>query len=192
MALRKARTSFLRRFSRAHRGAAAVEFAFIAFPFLLLLFGIVELAMVFVVATTLEGATDSASRRIRTGEFQTSGATSKTDFRDLVCARMSWLAGGCAAKLVVDVQTFAVGDYVTAAGSTPQNPTTFDPLTTCFSAGGPGDIVLVRTYYPWTLFTPLLNDALQNMGDGKRLVSAVAAFRNEPYNSDPQVGAKCN
>lgn len=186
------RRSTMRRFARAKRGAVAVEFAFVAFPFLLLLFGIVELALVFVVSTTIEGATESAARRIRTGEFQTSGATSKDNFRDLVCARMSWLSGGCAGALIVDVQTFAVDDYQGMANDAPQNPNAFDPGATCFSPGGPGDVVLVRVYYPWTLFTPLLNDALQNMGDGKRLVSAVAAFRNEPYNSDPQVGAKCN
>lgn len=186
------RLSAVRRFAAARRGAVAVEFAFVAFPFLLLLFGIVELALVFVVSTTIEGATESAARRIRTGEFQTGGATSKDNFRDLVCARMSWLSGGCSATLIVDVQTFAIDDYQGMANDTPQNPGTFDAGATCFSPGGPGDVVLVRAYYPWTLFTPLLNDAMENMGDGKRLVSAVAAFRNEPYNNDPQVGAKCN
>ncbi|HEY3696298.1 TadE/TadG family type IV pilus assembly protein [Phenylobacterium sp.] len=193
MARPRPRPAFIRRFVRARRGAVAVEFAFVAFPFLLLLFGIVELAVVFIASTTLEGATESAARKIRTGEFQTGAAVGKTDFRDLVCARMSWLQTDCATTLIVDVKTFAIDDFAGLSANSPQNTATFDPNKTCFSPGGPADIVLVRTYFPWRLFTPLLNGALQNMGSGsgKRLISAVATFRNEPYNNDPSVGAGC-
>jgi Flp pilus assembly protein TadG len=194
MARPSPRPAFIRRFVRARRGAVAVEFAFVAFPFLLLLFGIVELALVFTAATTLEAATESAARKIRTGEFQTSGAVGKTDFRQMVCDRMSWLSSSCSANLFVDVKTFAVDDFASMAASTGQSASTFNPTTTCFSPGGPADIVLVRTYYQWTLFTPLLNKALQNMGSGsgKRLISAVATFRNEPYSNATQIGAACN
>jgi Flp pilus assembly protein TadG len=187
------RHAFLHRFARARRGAVAVEFAFVIFPFLLLLFGIVELALVFTVSTTLEAATESAARRIRTGEFQTGASTSKVDFRDLVCQRMSWLQASCASTLIVDVRTFAVDDFTSLAANTPQPGSTFDPNTTCFSPGKPTDLVLVRTYFPWKLFTPLLNAGLQNMGAGssKRLISAVATFRNEPYSNDAAQGAKC-
>jgi Flp pilus assembly protein TadG len=182
---------FLRRFGRARRGATAVEFAIVALPFMLLLFGIIELATTFTVTTTLEQATEVAARRIRTGEFQNGGGTTKADFRDSICQRMSWLSTGCSAKLYVDVRTFA--DFNTLAANPQANPTTFNPTTTCWSPGQPTDIVLVRTYYEWQIFTPLLNGALQNMGPGtgKRLVTAVAAFRNEPWNSNPPVGAKC-
>lgn len=51
----------------------------------------------------------------------------------------------------------------------------------------------MRTYYEWTVFTPLLNAALVNMGTGtgKRLISTVATFRNEPYGAQNPVGAAC-
>lgn len=161
----------------------------VATPFMVLLFGIIELAMAFTVSTTLEQATEVAARRIRTGEFQQSGATSKNDFRDSVCLRMSWLQGGCAGKLFVDVRTFS--DFNSLANNPQANPTTFNPTATCWSPGQPTDIVLVRTYYEWKLFTPLLNGALMNAGAGKRLVTAAAAFRNEPWNNNAPVGAKC-
>jgi Flp pilus assembly protein TadG len=172
----------------------AVEFAFVAFPFLLLLFGIIELAVVFMVSTTLEAATESAARKIRTGEFQIGAAPVKNTFRDQVCARMTWLSTGCAATLAVDVRTFAIDDFAALTTSGGQNPTSFDPDNTCFSPGGPTDIVLVRTYYPWRLFTPLLNNGLQSMGagSGKRLISSVSTFRNEPYNNATPVGSACN
>jgi len=191
MAPGRSHSNFIRRFARAQRGAMAVEFAIVAFPFLLLLFGIVELALVFIVSMTLETATGDAARMIRTGEFQSGGSTSKTDFQTLVCSKMSWLSTGCAGKLTVDVKTFAIDDFTAMSTSGTQNPLTFNPAVTCFSPGGPTDVVLVRTYFEWPLFTPLLNHALVNMGNGKRLVTAVAAFRNEPYNSTAPVGAGC-
>jgi len=69
MAPGRPRSQFIRRFARAQRGAMAVEFAIVAFPFLLLLFGIVELALVFIVSMTLETATGDAARMIRTGKI---------------------------------------------------------------------------------------------------------------------------
>jgi Flp pilus assembly protein TadG len=192
MASEKRHQGFVRRFLRARGGAVAVEFAFVAFPFVLLLFGLLELALVFIVSMTLETATGDAARMIRTGEFQTSGATGKSDFQKLVCDRMMWLQSGCAGRLTVDVQTFAVDDFKSMSDSGVQDPENFNKGATCFSPGGPADVVMVRTYFEWPLFTPLLNDALVNMGDGKRLISAFASFRNEPYSNASPTGARCN
>jgi Flp pilus assembly protein TadG len=144
------------------------------------------------VSMTLQTATSDAARAIRTGEFQTSGATGKTDFQKMVCDRMMWLKSNCAGKLSVDVETFAVDDFQAMANSAMPDPGKFDKNTTCFSPGGPADVVMVRTYYEWKLFTPLLNDALVNAGNGKRLINSVVSFRNEPYGNNAQVGAKCN
>lgn len=179
------------RIARARDGATAVEFAIIATPFLMLLFGTIELGMVFMVSSTLQNATDNASRKIRTGEFQTSGAATKADFKTLVCANMSWLTTNCSSKLTVDVQTFST--FTGLSGTGQRDPTTFNPAATCFTTGAPGDIVLVRTYYAWDIFTPLLSDSLVNMGHGseKRLVNAAASFRNEPYSTQAPVGTQC-
>ena len=45
--------------------------------------GLLELAIVFLVGTTLDSATEGASRMIRTGQFQMSAANSKNDFKSL-------------------------------------------------------------------------------------------------------------
>ena len=55
----------IQRFADARGGAAAVEFALISVPFFLLLFGIIELALVFLLSTTLDNAAVEASRTIR-------------------------------------------------------------------------------------------------------------------------------
>jgi len=182
---------FARRFLRVERGATAVEFALVSLPMLVMVFGLLELARVFLVGLTLDNATQIASRQIRTGEFQTSGGTSKANFKTLVCSNMSWLQSKCTADLWLDVQTFANFSDLAAAPSPAS--TTFNPNTLCFSAGQPTDIVLVRAFFEWDLFTPLLDGALENMGggSGKRLISSTTAFRNEPFNTTPPVGAKC-
>jgi len=182
---------FAARFARAERGATAIEFAMISLPLMVLIFGVVELAMVLVVATSLESAVESAGRLIRTGEFQTGAATTKADFKSLVCQRMSFLGPKCATSLYVDVRTF--NNFAALAGNAPQNPAAFNTAATCFQPGQPTDIVLVRVYFQWTLFTPLLSNALEDMGggSGKRLLSFATAFRNEPFNNNLPVGAGC-
>jgi len=184
-----------RRFARAERGVTAVEFALVSVPLLMLVFGILELGLVMLVITTLDGATQNASREIRTGRFQSSLTQpdiTAGGFKSLVCGNMAWLASQCASQLVVDVQTFA--NFNGLANAPPPPATDFDPLhptPPCFSPGQPGDIVLVRAFFDWKLFTPLLNVALDNTGAGTRRLSSTTAFRNEPYNSNPPQGAKC-
>jgi len=181
---------WLRRFARAEQGVTAVEFALVSVPLLMLILGTVELAMIILVTTSLETATETASRQIRTGEFQSSAATSRADFKALVCNGMSWLASRCNANLTVSVQVF--NDFQTLAANPPLAPANFQAPNppTCFAPGQPSDIVLVRTYFTWPLVAPLFS-FMDNVGNGDRLVTFATAFRNEPYNNNPPGGAAC-
>ncbi len=187
---RKLRTTAIR-FARAEHGATAVEFALILLPFTALMMAIFEMALLFLVTTSLETATETAARRIRTGEFQQSGAATRDAFRTEMCDRLDWLPAGCGSNLIVESRTFA--SFAGLAASPSQAGGAFDPDATCWSPGKPTDIVLVRIYYKWRLFTPGLNRALQNMGDGsgQRLITTATAFRNEPYSDEPPAGAAC-
>lgn len=194
--LRLSRVSYLNRFTarfaRTERGAVAVEVSLVLLLFVTLIFALLELAMVLLAFTTLETATQVAGRQIRTGEFQQSASNSKVDFQKLVCANMGWLSSQCATDAYIDVHTYA--NFAELANSAPQTGSSFDKTKTCFSPGNPTDIVLVRTYFRWRLFTPLLDGGLENMGKGTgmRLMSSATAFRNEPYNEQPALGAtKC-
>lgn len=189
----------LDRFARAERGATAVEFGLICAPLMLMLFGVLELAMVFLVSTTLETATENAARQIRTGQFQQSGVSTPAAFRTMVCNGMSWLSSTCASDLYVQTQTFATfGDLAAAPPKPPPAPspgpmgaTQPMPLPGCWAPGQPGDIVLVHTYWRWKLFTPGLDLALDNAGGGMRMISTATAFRNEPYDQIPPLGTQC-
>src|SRR4051812_31196334 len=84
----------LARFARAQDGAAAIEFAFVAIPFLILVFAIFELGLAFLVSMTMENAIMNVDRKIRTGEFQNANASAST-YRTAICQQMSWLGASC-------------------------------------------------------------------------------------------------
>jgi len=50
-----------------------------------------------------------------------------------------------------------------------------------YNPGGPGDIVVVRMFYPWQLFVTGLGYNIANMTGSQRLLYGTAAFQNEPY-----------
>ncbi|HET9904638.1 MAG TPA: TadE/TadG family type IV pilus assembly protein [Xanthobacteraceae bacterium] len=166
----------LRRFVRQDEGAVAIEFALVALPFFLLLFAILETAMVFFVEQTLETATADAARLIMTGQAQQQGFD-QSKFRDAVCDRISNLFN-CKGELKVDVRKYT--DFASAQTGKPvdQNGNLIQNFE--YQPGCPGDIVVVRTLYQWSIYVPGLH--LADSG-GKRLLMATSAFRNEPYPS---------
>jgi Flp pilus assembly protein TadG len=91
---------FAKRFRKDENGATAVEFAFVALPFFALLFGIMELAIVFFVNSALVNATSEASRYIRVGNFQACGGAD--EFKAIVCENMKGL-GNCWKNVRIDV-----------------------------------------------------------------------------------------
>jgi Flp pilus assembly protein TadG len=171
-------TRFLGRFRRAKKGATAVEFALIAAPFFFLLFAIVEITMVFFTSTALDHASMDVARKIRTGEFQSTGASS-AEFVTQVCDSMSGLIA-CNGNVSVDIRTFAdfgdvvVNNPIDANGNLNQGAFQFDP-------GNAGDIVLVRVFYSWQLSTPMIGTVFANLANNRRLIVSSLAFRNEPF-----------
>ena len=112
-----------RRFVRQQDGAAAVEFALVATPFLALTFAILETAFVFFAGQTLEAAASDSARLIMTGQAQTAGYTA-ADFKNQVCARIYGLFD-CANGMTVNVQT-----YTTFASINTASPITNGQLDT--------------------------------------------------------------
>ncbi|MDQ7018423.1 MAG: TadE/TadG family type IV pilus assembly protein [Robiginitomaculum sp.] len=155
-----------------------MEFALIASPFFFLLFAIVEITMVFFTSTALDQASMEVARKVRTGEFQTAGA-STSDFVDQVCAKMNSLIA-CNGNVSVDIRTFedfgdvVVNDPIDANGNLDKDAFEFDP-------GDAGDIVLVRVFYSWKLSTPLIGNVFSNLSGNRRLIVSSLAFRNEPF-----------
>ena len=165
-------------------GAAAVEFALVAAPFLALMFAIIETALVFFAGQYLETVVADSGRLIMTGQVQTQGL-SQSQFLNQVCAKIVALFN-CSA-LIVDVQK-----YTAYSGANTSLPLSNGNLTfatdaqghpiTSFQPGGPGDIVVARIMYEWPVWVWFPGLAsLSDMNNKRRLLMATAAFTNEPY-----------
>lgn len=168
-----------RRFVRRQDGAAAVEFALVATPFLALTFGILEAALVFFAGQTMEAAAADAARLIMTGQAQTNGYN-QDDFKTQVCNRIYGLFD-CANGMTVDVKKY--DSFAAIDNTLPIDDQThkLDTTKVTYVPGGPNCIVVVSLYYQWPIYVSLYTDNLSNLADHKRLLAATAVFRNEPY-----------
>lgn len=165
-----------RGFLRAQDGSTAIEFAFVVFPFCLMVFAILEVALVFTVNSVLENAAIETGRLVRTGQAS-AASMGATQFKEQVCARMSIFAGDCEDRTTIDVRVIPQFDAV------PPDPTdggAFDPSGLTYANGLPGDLILVRVWYKHKLVTRFLDNGLKRMPDGTTLLMATTAFRNEP------------
>ena len=167
----------LRRFLRRDDGAAAIEFAMVAAPFLALLFAIMETALIFFAGQALETAAADSARLVMTGQAQTKGL-SQEQFKEEVCKKVHGLFD-CAGGILVDVRTY--NSFSSINNTKPLDANGNLTLSPAYSPGGPGDIVMVRLLYQWPVYVPLLGLNLADMQGGKRLIMATSAFRNEPY-----------
>jgi Flp pilus assembly protein TadG len=175
---RARQSRFVQRFVRAQGGAAAVEFALVAAPFLALLFAIIETALVFFAGQTLEYAVTQSGRLIMTGQAD-AGGFDQTAFKNQVCARIIALFD-CENTLYVNVQKSST--FASASTATPYDAGgQFDKTKMSYDPGNPGDIVVVSVYYQWPIYVSLFGDNLSNQSGGNRLLVATSVFRNEPY-----------
>ena len=166
-----------RRFLRQQDGAAAVEFALVAAPFLALTFAILETAFVFFAQQTLEATAADSARLIMTGQAQTSGF-SRADFKTAVCARVYGLFD-CANGMTVDVKTYT--SFSAVNNTSPVTNGQLDTSNMQYVPGGPGCIEVVKLYYQWPIYVSMFSDNLSNLNGNKRLLVATSVFRNEPY-----------
>lgn len=174
---RRTLSKSLRRFTRHQRGAAAIEFALVALPFIALLFAIMETAIVFFASQVLETAAADSARLILTGQAQ-NGGFNQTTFKTEVCKRVSSLFD-CDGGIYIDVRTFADFQSVNVTSPIDNNGNLINNFV--YQPGGPGQIVVVRLLYQWPVYLQVWNPKIANMSGNKRLLLATAAFRNEPF-----------
>lgn len=205
------RRPIVRRFAKDAKGAAAVEFAFVAVPFFALVFAILELSLIFFGTQMIETATADSARLVLTGQQQTTDATPNAngtpkttdqklaDFKKSLCdpAKGSMLKAlfDCT-KLIVDVRSY--GKCFTGANmASPIVNGQMDPsFTAQYQPGGATDVTVVRVMYPWDTWivnwpyrvAGIFMD-FSNMAGSKRMLIASSAFRNEPYAVGSSIGS---
>lgn len=165
------------RMLRNEEGTTAVEFAIVSVPFLSLVMAILETALAFFAGQAFETAVASAGRLIRTGQAQEDGLTADT-FKQKVCTQVAEFMD--CSKIYVEVKRYATfGDV--SFGLPIDSDGKLKTIGYEYSPGHGGDIVVVRAYYEWPVFFNRLGGDTSNLADGNHLLSAAAAFRNEPF-----------
>lgn len=170
-------SQLLRRFRRNRGGSAVVEFALVAPMFIALLFAIIETALMFYASQVLETVTQDSARKIMTGQAQDKKLTA-AQFKDEVCSRVAALFD-CAGGIYVDVRSYPSFSTVNIADPISASKTFINDMKYC--PGKDGDIVVVRLFYQWPILVTRFGYDISNLSGSKRLLTATAAFQNEPF-----------
>ena len=148
------------------RGVAAVEFALVLGPFLLLLLSMLELGFILIADISLHHAAMIVARSYRDAE---TAPKTYAEARALACADMvAFLA--CDRRFTIDLR---------AVDQMPLRPPQRMTGLNRFTTGAGSDIVVVRISYDWQGLTPV--NHLIDRGDpfAGRLIAASFARRHE-------------
>ena len=168
------RAGLMRRFSRDRGGVAAIEFAILAIPFFLLVFALLETALVFFGELSLDRAVEEVARGVRVGRY---AAASEGEFRADLCKEVQ-IVMDCT-KLAVDLRSYD------SFADLPKSVRVTDGAEDTSGFGYeqiPGNtIAALRVTYHWPIVTDLIRKSLSDLSDGTHLIAATAAFKTEPF-----------
>jgi Flp pilus assembly protein TadG len=178
------------RFGGTRDAAMAVEFAFIAPPFLATLIAIFEVTIFLFAQQVLQNGAMEAGRLFMTGQEQnsftqnsdTTAQQQLAQFKTDICPQISMMFDCNSSSLMVNVRSYS--DFSSADGSEPQ--LTFDAqgnVTNSWSwaPGTPGQVMVVQLIYQWPIVNGPLGYVLSSLGNGHAEMMGVSAFRVEPY-----------
>jgi Flp pilus assembly protein TadG len=163
-------------------GAAAIEFAIVAAPLLVLIFMMLQVGVIYLANGALENAVAQGARLIRTGEAQGQSFDAGR-FKTEVCKYLT--APLSCARLNLDVRTFS--SFGSADLTNPLDAGGNLKSGFSYQPGVGGQVVIVRAFYDWDLPTKFpkaisgIQVSLSNLKNGDLLLIATQAFRNEPF-----------
>lgn len=159
-------------------GGAAMEFAIVGSSFMLMLLAAFEFGYMLFVQSVLDNSARDAARLIRTGQAQESANPTST-FQTLLCNEVGSLIG--CGSIVYQAQVFNDWNSASTAVNTP--PTRLANgtyVSSGFSPGTAGQIVVVTVTYNYPFFTPWVGGLVGGSSNSALLMSTVV-FQNEPY-----------
>lgn len=168
--------------ARQEDGVVAVEFALLAIPYFLFIFGIMEVSFLFLNGALLESAIMNAARKVVTGEMHSSGEGEKElalKFRANLCSEMV-LTRECEKKIVIDAYDVSKDfDGFSGFAKNPPAPPT-DPDNPPFDIGQGGSMIVMRATYTYTMFTPFVGHLVAG-ADMQLNFTSTVALQNEPF-----------
>lgn len=157
------RSASLWRYAEDQNAALGIEFTFLAPVFFLMCFAIFEISMIFVSTESMRSGLVDVARQVQTGQAQ---CMTDSRARSMICEDA--LLMNCSEDLDIEKEVF--GANVTG-GSVSVNS---------WTALAPGDIVLVRATYPYTIVNPMLTPYFSSNNSEKEL-SQSFVFKNEDF-----------
>jgi Flp pilus assembly pilin Flp len=185
--------AILRKFQREERGVTAIEFAVIAPVLMLLIFGIIEFALIMTLYNVMEGATSISARLGKTG-FTAPGVTRAQTILDSITDRAGTLIDKD--KLIVTSKFYKQYDQINdpepySDSNSNSNYDMGEPYTDIngngawdvdmgsSGYGSAGDVVVYKASYPWPIATPIMRELIGVSGNF--IITTHAVVKNEPY-----------
>ncbi len=157
-------------------GATAVEFSLVGIPFILMVIGIIEMALMFASQSLLEASTAEGARQIRTGAVQQGGG--ETLFQNTLCDYASiFIDCDDLQYQVVSIPSFEEAQNFPDVSFDDEG--NLEDQT--FDAGGVSDVVMIRTAFKYAIKTPMMRFILTNNSDGNRILLSTVVLQTEPY-----------
>jgi len=174
---RRAISSLLFQLLGDRQGVAAVEFALVAVPLFVLIFGILEVGAIFFIDSALDAAVHKAARLIRTGQA-TKGNMGLSGFKAEICGNLAYVLH-CEKNLLVAVNKVTSATSSGAMNAIGGSGTV--AITESFDIGRGSDYVLVQAFLPWSPIVSLYSLSSHTLADGSYLLGASVLQRNEPF-----------
>jgi Flp pilus assembly protein TadG len=176
----RSRFRLIKRFNGDERGVAAIEFAILAMPFLLVLFAVLESSISFASQQLMADTVDHLARDIRVANIRKGGTgSSPAEIKDRICTELEFFVEDGCPGLEVDLKVYA--DYNDIPVTIPRQANNdIDTSGFDIKVGGNSEKQMLRVFYRWKYMTKFIADKSATLPDGKTLLYAAAVWKIEP------------
>ena len=175
-------TKFLGKFHKFFNGTTGAmmpEFAIAALPYLLVVFGTLQVGMLYWANLELENATNDAARLVLTGQ-----QPDENTFKQYICSKSVMLnISNCQSALTVDIRPLNGGFSTIDTGFNPlsddEDQSNGNNNSTYQNING-DSVAIVTVFYRWS---PIVGILRGNLTNGDYALRASVAMRTEPFTS---------
>ena len=169
--------SRLDRRRQRQKGSVAVEFAIVGGWLIVVLGAIIETGIFLIVQFNLQNAAETAGRKIRTNQVQSTATLS--DFKTEICAGIAIY--DCANKVYVDVRNDSsfTGLAAKIPFRTNEVPEVGPDHTETFAPGGSAQWGSLIVTFDWDFSFPFMNATFGNLPNGNRRLFGLSIYKNE-------------
>lgn len=169
----------LRRFASAQGGVAAVEFALLIVPFLIIIFATIEVGVSFAARQVVSNATETLARKLQTGQIRGT-AISEEALRTELCQQMQFMVATGCPNLSLNLGTYD------GFGKVPTDQILNDEgrltRTGIIGASGTSTINQLNVVYAWPVLTNILYlIESPHAAGGTMPLFATLTWQNEPF-----------